>query len=580
MRKPHYLIYVASIFVFSYKCLGNIWALYHCFYSIFIRRKKNSILIMILKIIISIIFPLDIFFFFLFAVGNRMVDRRRSGRHLNTSVMASAQSITYKGAVAMTQLSGGGVMAANASLYTVLVTDQPIERLRLKRPLGNMEFWHQRNEGTDPLGLQATHTDELDAMVPSQLGPGGSSSFPSLSQLEEPPTPAPPRVMNSGGSGSPLGSPTDLEQGLSQGLGLNVNSFNSNGTGNSSLEGTPPRKPAFHRGTSVLQDPGAIERGIGLSSGWSATWNGVKQWWRHRGRYKEWRRDVRWAMFNKRVRTATEMFSELFGDDFDAIVPIYPTESVDRVIHEWDKAAAALERAQMRLREISEEDTYRVGPLRDQEEEKKWWQLRKGASAAKIKRLKSKIATLAEKTATLQEQISTERDSILSDLPSTCFFATFKSQEAAAIAAQANLNPITQRLFDVQAAPSPDDVNWPALERSWWQRQARPAYVIPLILFIMLLPIGAFTGAFAQLTIAFCGNPENPGPAADQWFCSDDRWAVFFRNLLTSIAPSLLLSLYHLVVLPVLVYYAAQAEGRCFSLSQLDRRCADLFFYW
>jgi hypothetical protein len=169
---------------------------------------------------------------------------------------------------------------------------------------------------------------------------------------------------------------------------------------------------------------------------------------------------------------------------------------------------------------------------------------------------------------------------VLSDLPSTCFFATFKSQEAAAVAAQANLNPITQRLFDVQAAPSPDDVNWPALERSWWQRQARPAYVLPLIFFIMLLPIGAFTGAFAQLTIAFCGSPENPGPAADNWFCSDTRWAVFLRNILTSIAPSLLLSLYHLCILPVLVYYAAQAEGRCFSLSQLDRRCAELFFYW
>jgi hypothetical protein len=42
-------------------------------------------------------------------------------------------------------------------------------------------------------------------------------------------------------------------------------------------------------------------------------------------RYAEWRRDVRWAMYNKRVRAATEMFSELFGSDFDSIIPIYPT---------------------------------------------------------------------------------------------------------------------------------------------------------------------------------------------------------------------------------------------------------------
>lgn len=44
-----------------------------------------------------------------------------------------------------------------------------------------------------------------------------------------------------------------------------------------------------------------------------------------RRRYQEWRRDVRWAMYNKRVRIATEMFSELFGPDFDSIIPIYPT---------------------------------------------------------------------------------------------------------------------------------------------------------------------------------------------------------------------------------------------------------------
>ena len=38
---------------------------------------------------------------------------------------------------------------------------------------------------------------------------------------------------------------------------------------------------------------------------------------------------------------------------------------------------------------------------------------------------------------------------------------------------QTNLNPITQRLFNVQPAPRPDDVNWPALQHSWWQRTVR-----------------------------------------------------------------------------------------------------------
>jgi hypothetical protein len=53
--------------------------------------------------------------------------------------------------------------------------------------------------------------------------------------------------------------------------------------------------------------------------------------WRNRGRLREWQRDVRWAMYNKRVRIATEMFSELFGADFDSIIPIYPTGACLRV---------------------------------------------------------------------------------------------------------------------------------------------------------------------------------------------------------------------------------------------------------
>ena len=54
---------------------------------------------------------------------------------------------------------------------------------------------------------------------------------------------------------------------------------------------------------------------------------------------------------------------------------------------------------------------------------------------------------------------------------------------------QTNLNPIMQRLFQVEPAPRPDDVNWPTLQRSWWPRQQRFLAALPLLLFIMLLPV-------------------------------------------------------------------------------------------
>lgn len=494
----------------------------------------------------------------------------------------------------------------------------------LCRPLGNMEFWHS-TPTTNMFGLISTHTDEMaapEALTPvigdRESNPSGQFQLSSYrgtteeDQAAHRPSPfAGPRAPENPSSAQ---QQYDVEHGVivdttttpsttavaSSSIVIangeasdasNTYRNDAHDSGNRDLfqsRSTCPNVPEKlidpgDRQSTIFGEGNHAERGMGLSSGWNATITGLYQWWEHRGRYKEWRRDVRWAMFNRRVRIATDMFTELFGDDFDTIIPIYPTQSVDALIHQWDKASSQLERLQLKLKELAAKDQSSANAHDVSGDKHRPDQKHRSVERSKqIQEVKEHIKQLGCKVSSLQEKISQERDSVLSDLPSTCFFATFKSQKAAAIAAQANLNPINQRLFNVEAAPSPDDVNWPALTRSWWQRQSRPMWVLPLILFIMLLPIGAFTGGFAQITIAVCGMGAADAPAldSDSWYCSDDAWAKFLRNLMTSLAPSILLSLYHQIVLPVLVYYAAQAEGQCYSLSKLDRRCADLFFYW
>ena len=457
--------------------------------------------------------------------------------------------------VNITQVQGGfeddkgDSVTVNASLYTVLVTDEPIEKLRLKKPINKArEFWH------------------VHRMKHKQ---------------------------------TKISSCSDVGMKLGKSKKTQINAVASNdlevGTLDQQLDSVQDDE-AVDDSSREMTSKTASERGIGVTSGWSATIKNLVEWWRHRGTYREWRRDVRWAMFHRRARIATKMFTELFGDDFDGLIPIYPTKSVDDLIQKWDKACAKLERAQYDLQVLVDKELARRDMLRGshQKDGSKCLDMCRGNLCNETKQgekklerynkrlvqLKKKIVDLNAETFRLQERIAEEREAVLSDLPSTCFFATFKSQEAAAIASQANLNPIRQRLLNVQPAPSPDDVNWPALTRSWWQRQSRPILVLPLILFIMLLPIGAFTGAFAQLTIAVCGSPTDKESTSSSWYCSDDPWANFFRNLVTSLAPTLLLSLYHMCILPVLVYYAAQAEGQYFSLSSLDRRCCSLFYYW
>ncbi|PSC69350.1 ERD4-related membrane [Micractinium conductrix] len=401
------------------------------------------------------------------------------------------QSITFKGAVRLAQRPGGSARAlhASASLFTCLVMDMPLEKLKLRRIGVFPVMWRS-------IQLEPSSSLARGGML-SAIGGGGTPEPPNQEDISL--------------------ALDELERGLPD-------------TSRDNLDAHP--------------------------SGLAGVVLRLRMLWQHRSRYAEWRRDVRWAMYNKRVRIATEMFSELFGSDFDSIIPIYPTASVDKLAHKWDAKLAVLERLQLALKETPRHKVKRVA------------------------KLKQRIAQLSKEVALLQSDIAAERDAVLSDLPSTCFFATFKSQQAAAIAAQTNRNPIMQRLFKVMPAPRPDDVNWPALQRSWWQRTIRPLYALPIILFFMLLPIGMFTGAFAQLTVALCGSPQDPGSRSDNWYCSDDRWATFTRNTLTSLVPSIVLSVYHMVFLPVMVYYAAQMEGQHVTLSALDRRCADLFFYW
>lgn len=483
-------------------------------------------------------------------------------------------------------------ITVNASLYTVLVTDEPIEKLRLNKPFRKTTTGLRQGEAVTRK-KHASSGRSLDVGEDDISGkPSGKDG--DIDVLATVPSDAPAYLE---AEAIPVSrNSTDLERGAISAATRRKESFHfPKNLGSSPNSGGSRELLTVGAAKTQTEEAGASidplktfkvsERGMGVSAGWSATIANLKQLWKHKGGYKEWRSDVRWAMFRKRARIATQMFTELFGDDFDSLIPIYPTQSVDKLISLWDKKCAKLERAQYDLKALLDKETSRIDQLdalgtdwRDSQliVDKRLIRYRK-----RLSDLKGRIVKLKEETTNLQDQIVQEREHVLSGLPSTCFFATFKSQEAAAIASQANLNPIKERLLNVHAAPSPDDVNWPTLTRSWWQRQSRPIIVLPLILFIMLLPIGAFSGAFAQLTIAVCGSPADPTKEENtSWYCSADPWANFFRNLVTSLAPTLLLSLYHMCILPVLVYYAAQAEGQQTSLSGLDRRCCSLFFYW
>lgn len=164
--------------------------------------------------------------------------------------------------------------------------------------------------------------------------------------------------------------------------------------------------------------------------------------------------------------------------------------------------------------------------------------------------------------------------------PLPAFFVTFYTQQAAFFASRVNANPEQQRLMTVLPGIAPEDVNYAALERTSGARNLRPMVALLPILFILLLPVGLFSGICGTIVILVCQPVDGEATSSQEsWFCSDNSFAAFLRQLISGFLPALLLTIYQAAILPPFIYACAQAESTHFSLSALDRRCATLFFH-
>jgi hypothetical protein len=161
------------------------------------------------------------------------------------------------------------------------------------------------------------------------------------------------------------------------------------------------------------------------------------------------------------------------------------------------------------------------------------------------------------------------------------FIAVFHTAMSAQTASCLNANPLSWRGFHTMPAPDPENINFPALSTTCQSRNIRTPVALVFIVFVMLFPLGIFTGAFSQLETAICGAPAgSTASASDSWICSDNFWAKLIMGVITGLLPQLLLTIYQSVFLPIYVMFCSQAERKHFSLSKLDLRCAQLFFHW
>lgn len=83
----------------------------------------------------------------------------------------------------------------------------------------------------------------------------------------------------------------------------------------------------------------------------------------------------------------------------------------------------------------------------------------------RLQKLRGRLAAAEEAVRQAREAVEAKRREVLEGPPCSTFFVTFKTQEAAMLAANVNLNPLKERMFQVMSAPEPDDVNWGTVQR-------------------------------------------------------------------------------------------------------------------
>ncbi|KAI8103106.1 hypothetical protein M9434_005891 [Picochlorum sp. BPE23] len=277
---------------------------------------------------------------------------------------------------------------------------------------------------------------------------------------------------------------------------------------------------------------------------------------------KAWKKEVqdRYERFTFIEKT----FKRLFGEDFDCVIPVYNTEEIDSVLMKRYNTQAAMVRIKLQISNLQSKE-----------------QKNKEKAEKKIQKLQAKLDSLEEKDVAFGKLVEEVKREIFSNPARPSFIALFHTAMAANTAANVNANPISWRGFHTMPAPDPENINFPALTRSYGSRSIRSIVTLVCIIFVMLFPLGIFTGAFSQLESAICPASEDASVSASgSWICSDDFWAKLIMSVITGMLPQILMTVYQSVFLPIYIMFCSQAEGKHYSLSSLDLRCAQLFFHW
>lgn len=262
--------------------------------------------------------------------------------------------------------------------------------------------------------------------------------------------------------------------------------------------------------------------------------------------------------------TVRELLEELYPDTFAAIVPIFNHRETDKLLEQYDDVKNKLEVARRRRMHECREPMHKQGCC--------------GLVGERV------VSVLSYETRleSLAEQVLMARRKAAMDGPGPVCFAIFKTQRAAAEAAQCYLTGKSrQHTFKLYAAPGPDNVNWEAIvfpKTRTWSSMARGFVIFAVWFLLVVFPTGFFAASLSTLTHELCSEQTSSREPFAEWYCATENgWA---RWIVSGLLPSILVILWETFVITFGGVYLLMAERHLIHLSWLDSRFLNIYTLW
>jgi len=235
-----------------------------------------------------------------------------------------------------------------------------------------------------------------------------------------------------------------------------------------------------------------------------------------------------------------------FGEELLDVIPMYEYREVDSLLLKLDEIYGKIHKLEAVLDQSSK------GKKKPRNEDK----------------LNALLKQCRQKKILLEESIDRERRKSLDNPVDVGGFALFSSHRAARLARRADIGLVPTIDMVSEFAPCPDSINFEALCSKDAEQRRALIRMMPVFVLLIVFPIGALTGALANLTVALCGGTPETNKMYSDAYCNNTP--KFVSVLLTTVAPVSISAFWDTFVMPLCFYLCTQRLRKASSLLGLD----------